>query len=84
MDRWTPTCVARVLHRRGPASSHPAPGLLTTGHLPACLPPQVALLLGGAVGVTAVLLQRSWAEQARLTALLSKRETDLARLVSLD
>ena len=52
--------------------------------LPACLPPQVALLLGGAVGVTAVLLQRSWAEQARLTALLSKRETDLARLVSLD
>lgn len=46
------------------------------------LPPQVALLLGGACGVMAVMLQRSWADQARLAALLSKRETDLARLVS--
>jgi hypothetical protein len=43
---------------------------------------RVALLLGGACGVMAVMLQRSWAEQARLAALLSKRETDLARLLS--
>lgn len=42
----------------------------------------MALLLGGACGVMAVMLQRSWADQARLAALLSKRETDLARLVS--
>lgn len=43
---------------------------------------RVALLLGGACGVMAVMLQRSWADQARLAALLSKRETDLARLLS--
>ena len=44
--------------------------------------PQVALVLGGTCGVMAVLLQRSWAEQARLAGQLAKRETDLARLVS--
>lgn len=69
--------------------SSEALGILLLHHAPhtfCCLPlsaPQVALLLGGACGVMAVLLQRSWAEQARLAALLTKRETDLARLVGL-
>ena len=71
------------MHRAGFPASLLRHHITKHATMPAYLPAsQVALLLGGAVGVTAVLLQRSWAEQARLAALLSKRETDLARLVS--
>ena len=40
-------------------------------------------MLGGACGVMAVLLHRSRAEQARLAALVLRREGELAKLVSL-
>lgn len=47
------------------------------------LPPnaQVALALGGACGIMAVLLYRSVAEQRRLAALLARREADFTSLV---
>ena len=41
----------------------------------------MSLALGGACGVLAVLLYRSWAENARVSATLARRETDFASLV---
>lgn len=60
-----------------PCSTHRPPC-----HTPLPPPPQVALALGGACGVMAALLYRSWGEQARLAALVAKREAELAKLVS--
>ncbi|PSC72532.1 Gamma carbonic anhydrase-like mitochondrial [Micractinium conductrix] len=42
---------------------------------------KVSLALGGACGVLAVLLYRSWAENARVSATLARRETDFASLL---